>query len=170
MRSLKKVCLPSVVFAALLMVSNHAWAIGFGLGETKEELELDYEVSAVDHGTGRVSVTLMIADPGRLGPLDAVYLSIPSEDGTNHVDLSIALDTREVDGGLLVHIHLKRELAERGEIRLRTSHLDGKQELLTWYYHAIPIAEHLPNEEQEEDEPAVEELPQPEPAPPASPK
>jgi hypothetical protein len=46
---------------------------------------------------------------------------------------------------------LKRELAERAEIQLKTSSLDGKQQALTWYYHVIPIAEYLKNGEQKKD-------------------
>ena len=56
-------------------------------------------------------------------------------------DVRIALATRNVDGKQSVRVHLKKELAERAEIQLRTRNLDGKQEPLTWYYHAIPIAE-----------------------------
>jgi hypothetical protein len=35
---------------------------------------------------------------------------------------------------------VKREFAERAEIELKTSSLDGKKQALTWYYHAIPLA------------------------------
>ncbi|MHC4403878.1 MAG: hypothetical protein ACYTG0_29830 [Planctomycetota bacterium] len=143
--------LPSIVFAAIVLSANLAWAEGFGLGETKEQLKLKYDVSLKDHGTGRVTVNLTIADQGRLKPLNSVDLVIPSKDGTNFVDLSLSLATRKVDGKLLVRVHLIRELAERAAIQLRTSSLDGKQEALTWYSHAIPIAEHLKDGEQKKD-------------------
>jgi hypothetical protein len=137
-----------MIFVVTVLVAGSAWAIGFGLGETKEELKLDYEVALQDHGTGRVTVNLTIAGQGKLNPLDSVYLVIPSKDGTGHVDLSLSLATREVDGKLSVRAHLKRELAERAEIQLRTRTLDGKQELLTWYYHSIPLAGYLKDAEQ----------------------
>ncbi len=139
----RKFRLLSIVFAVTVLAICLAWAEGFGLGETKEQLKLKYDVSVKDHGTGRVTVNLTITDQGRLKPLDSVDLVIPSKDGTNFVDLSRSLATRKVDGKLLVRVHLKRELAERSEIQLRTSRLDGKQEALTWYFHAIPIAEYL---------------------------
>ena len=147
----RKFRLPSIVFAAIFLAANLAWAEGFGLGETKEQLKLKYDVSVVDHGTGRVTVKLTIADPGRLKPLDSVDLVISNQDGTNFVDLSVSLATRKVDGKLLVRVHLKRELAERAEIQLRTSSLDGKQEAATWYYHAIPIAEYIKDKKQKKD-------------------
>ena len=32
----RKLCLPGMVFAALVLTANLAWALGFQLGETKE--------------------------------------------------------------------------------------------------------------------------------------
>ena len=136
----------SIVFAAVVLSANVAWALGFRLGETKEQLRLKYDVAVVDHGTGRVTVTLTIADAGRLTPLDSVDLVVlnkENKDGAGPVDLSVALATRDVDGRRSVSVHLTRAMAERAEIQLRTSSLDGKRLGLTWYYHAIPIAELL---------------------------
>jgi len=148
MRTLR---LSSMVFAAIVLAANRAWALGFRLGETKEQLKLDYEVSVVDHGTGRVTVTLTIADEGRLKPLRSVDLDFPSKDkhkdGGYMADLWLSLATKKVDGKLLVSVHLKRELAEQAEIHLKTGSLDGKREALTWYYHAIPIAKYMKNGE-----------------------
>jgi hypothetical protein len=133
-----------IAFAAVLLTATPAWPLGFQLGETKEQLKLQYEVAATDHGTGRVTINLTIADQGRLKPLDrGVYLVIPNDDGTRFVDLSISLAIREVDGKQVVSVHLLKELAERAEIQLKTSTLDGRQEPLTWYYHTIPIADYL---------------------------
>ncbi len=136
--------LRALALLSTLLIPFQASALGFELGESKEELKLDYKVTAVDHGTGRVSITLLIADTGRLGPLDAVYLSIPAEDESGRADLSLSLAVEEVEGGLRVRTHLRRDWAERGSLQLRTSHLDGKQTPLTWYYHPIPLTGHLP--------------------------
>jgi hypothetical protein len=111
-------------------------------------LGLDYELSVYDHNTGRVTANLTIADQGRLKPLQSVQLVVPSAEGTGYVDLSVALQTWEEDGKLRARVHCLKALADRAEIQLRTSHLDGKQEMLTWYYHVIPIAEHLKDEAQ----------------------
>jgi hypothetical protein len=69
-----------MVVAALFSTTMLAWAEGLGLGETKQQLKLDYEVSVKDHGTGRVTVTFTLADAGRLKPLSSVDFSIPSKD------------------------------------------------------------------------------------------
>jgi hypothetical protein len=141
--SVRKLRLPLIGCAALVLAATLAWAEGFGLGETKEQLKLKYDVSLEDHGTGRVTVNLTILDEGRLKPLDSVELVVPSNDGTNFVDLSLSLAPRRVDGKLMTYVHLKKEWAERAELRLKTSSLDGKQEELTWYFHAIPLAKYL---------------------------
>lgn len=152
---MRKYRLPLFVFAAFALAANLAWAIGFQLGETKKQLKLKYDVSVKDHGTGRVTVVLTVADQGRLKPLNSVNLVVPGKDKNkddgNYVDLSVALATREEGGKQVVRVHLLRELAERAEIQLRTGHLDGRQEPLTWYYHVIPLAEYLPNGEQKKD-------------------
>jgi hypothetical protein len=119
------------------------WGVGFQLGETKEESNLDYEFAVHDHGTGRVTANLVISNTGRLKPLDSVNLVISSQDGTGHADLSVALAASEVDGKQYVRVHLLRELAERAQIQLRTSHLNGKKQARTWYFHAIPLSEYL---------------------------
>jgi hypothetical protein len=138
--------------AALVLSANIAWGMGFELGETKEQLKLKYEVSAYDHGTGRVTVTLKIADEGRLKPLRSVDLHFPSKDkhadGGYMSDLSLSLATQKEDGKLVARVHLKKEWAEMAEMQLKTSFLDGKQQALTWYYHRIPIAGHMKSGEQ----------------------
>jgi len=139
-----KTCLPLVVLAAIVLSANLAWALGLELGESKEQLKLKYDVSVVDHGTGRVTITLTIADEGRLVPLDrGVELLIPSKEGTGYVDLSVSLNRRKVEGKQVVSVHLTKELAERAAIQLNTDNLDGKIAPLTWYYHSIPIARYL---------------------------
>jgi hypothetical protein len=138
--------LPSIVFAAAALAANGAWGLGFRLRETKEQLRLKYDVSVVDHGTGRVTVDLTIDDPGRVKPLtsvDLVVLNKETKDGSGPVDLSVALAMSGADGKRWVSVHLTREMAERAEIQLKTSFLDGKNQGLTWYYHAIPIADYL---------------------------
>jgi hypothetical protein len=56
----RKFCLLSIFFGALVLDTNLAWALGLQLGETKEQLKLKYDVAAVDHGTGRVTINLTL--------------------------------------------------------------------------------------------------------------
>jgi len=135
--------LPLLAAAALLLSAGTAWALGFHLAETKEQLKLDYQVAVADHGTGRVTVVFTLADEGRLKPLTGVHLVVPANDGSGHHDLSLAVAMQREGGKRVARVHLTRELAERAQIRLQTSTLDGKQQPLTWYYHPIPVRTYL---------------------------
>src|SRR5437870_6040961 len=90
--------IPVMVVIAVLLAASAAWALGFELSETKEQLKLDYDLSITDNGTRRVTVNLTIADQGRLKPLDSVELAIPSQDGSGYVDLALDLATRKEGG------------------------------------------------------------------------
>lgn len=147
----RKYCLSAGTFAVSVLAGGLAWALGLGLGETKEQLKLKYDVSVTDHGTGRATIRLTIADQGRLKPLSSVDLVIPSKDGTGFVDLSLPIAMKEVGANQVAYIHLKRELAERAEVQLKTSSLDGKQQALTWYYHEIPLANYMKADLPEKD-------------------
>lgn len=142
--TIRKYARPLLAVAVVGLVANIVWALGFQLGESKAELKLEYDVKVVDHGTGRVTVVLTLADEGRLRPLSAIQLMVPSSDGTNHVDMSVAVGTRKVDGKEVARVHLLRKTAERAQLQLRTWHFDGKQEPLTWYYHVIELKDYLP--------------------------
>lgn len=148
---IRKLRLSLIAITGVALVGNLAWATGFRLGETKEKLKLDYDVQAVDHRNGRVTVNLTIADEGRLKPLRAVDLVVLSNDEQDRkngfVDLSLSLAPTGVDGKQQFKVHLKKELALRAEIQFKTSTLDDKTKEGKWYYHAIPLAEIIKNAE-----------------------
>ncbi|QDT44729.1 hypothetical protein Pan241w_48450 [Gimesia alba] len=146
--SARKSLLLLLPFFGLLFSADVAWAVGFEIGQTKEELKLEYEISVVDHGTGRVTVNLTIADEGKLKPIESVWLNISSLDDPHRPDLSVSLATRKVDGKLHVRAHLKKELAERAQLQLKTwtNPRTGKQEPLTWFYYPISVAKLLKNQ------------------------
>lgn len=147
----RKFRLPAIMFATIVLPASFSCALSFQLGETKEQLKLDYDVSVKDHGTGRVTVVLTIADPGRLNPLNSVDFVIPDmekrKDGGRYMDLSVALATRDESGKQVARVHVLKVWAERAEIWFTTSTLDGKNEPLTGYYHVIPIADYMKKEE-----------------------
>ena len=134
--------------AAVVWAAGRAAGIGFYLGETKDELKLKYDVAVQDHGTGRVTIVLTLADEGRLKPLDEVQLTIPAreknKDGSYWMDLVVSIDMVKGEGGKRVgRVHILRELAERAEIQLNTHTMDGKMDALTRLHHVIRIEEYL---------------------------
>ncbi len=149
MRTLR---LSVMAMAAVVFAGSLAWGMGVVLGQTKEELKLDYGVSVVDHGTGRVTVVLTLADEGRLKPLDEVQLAIPGQetekDGGHWMDLVVSMDMQQTDDGKRVgRVHIRRDLAERAEIQLNTHTMDGKHDPMTRLHHVIPLAKYLRTEE-----------------------
>jgi len=141
--------LSSVAFAAVVLVANLAGADGYiKLDKTKEQLKLKYDVAVEAQGDDHVTVDLTIEELGQLKPLGAVYLIVSGKDEPGFADLWLSVAVREVDGKKAAGAHLKREMAERAEFRLVTPRRDGMQGGTTWYYHTIPIAEHLKTGEQ----------------------
>ena len=142
--AIRKPAVSLVAFAAVALIASLAWALGEQLGESKDELKLKYDLEVQDHGTGRVTAVLSISDEGRLKPLDSVDLVIPGSDKTGYMDLSVSLATSKEGGRTVARVHLKKELAERAELELKTHTIDGKSSARSWYYHSIPLAGHMP--------------------------
>lgn len=107
---------------------------------------MKYDVSVVDHGTGRVTIMLTLADEGSLKPLDSVDLVIPGQkkekDGSSWMDLVVSIDMRSQDGKRVGRVHLRKEWAERAEFWLMTWHQDGTK-LVEGQYHRIPLASYM---------------------------
>ena len=139
-----------MVLVAIVPTRADAWAVGFILGETKEQLKLQYDVSVYDHNTGRVTVTITIADDGRLRPLDSVDLHFPSTEkhadgiGTKS-DLSLSLAMRHDGKKRVATVHLRNDWAERAEFWLTTSTLDGKRDPTSRQHHVIQVAKYKKN-------------------------
>jgi len=138
-----KLLLP--VIAVIAIPTSFALAMGFQLGESKEELKLQYDLSVYDHDTGRVTIEFSLTDAGRLTPITSVDLSIPSDEkhdgGGFKSDLTMSMALRKDATKRVGRVHIRKDWAERAEIQIKTGHLDGKQEPLTWYYHSIPLKE-----------------------------
>ena len=141
-RSLK---LMMAVIVVIAIPSSFALAMGFQLGESKEELKLEYDLSVYDHDTGRVTIRFSLIDEGRLKPINSVDLSIPSKEkhdgGGFKSDLTMSMALRQDGDKQVGRVHIRKDWAERAEIQIKTGHFDGKQEPLTWYYHSIPLKE-----------------------------
>jgi len=141
-RTLKLLLAVAVLIA---IPASFALAMGFKLGESKEDLKLNYDVSIYDHDTGRVTIKFILVDAGRLKPITSVDLSIPSKEkhdnGGSKSDFTMSMALRKDGEKRVGSIHIRKVWAERAEIQIKTGHLDGKQEPRTWYYHSIPLNE-----------------------------
>lgn len=147
---------PTLRWPAVLMVvavtvawaAGRAWGIGFYLGETKEQLKLQYDVVVRDQGGERVSIEFTLADEGRLKPLDDVQFLVlakePDKGGGYSADLLFSIAMHQGEGGKRVgRVQILKSLAERAEIVLNTHTLDGKHDGLTRLHHGIAVRSYL---------------------------
>ena len=152
-----------MLLAVFILTANRVLAMGFILGETKEELKLQYDVVVHDHGNGRATIEFTLTDEGRLTPVYGISLEIPAQekdkDGGYSSDLSVPLEWKKsADGKRVARFEIRKDWAERAAIWLTTDSLDGKQLGLTRYHHVIPVVKYL------KDAPAVK------PATPSAPE
>ena len=152
-----------VILAALLLTTDPTWGIGFILGQSKEELKLKYDVIVHDPANGQVAVEFVLADEGRLKPLDAVELMIPRDDGSGFYDLTLPLALREAERKRVVRFNLKEEWAARAEIWLTTYWFDGKQLVMERNHHVIPVVNYMKHQPAPDAKPADAPPPAPEP-------
>ena len=76
-----------VLFAvAIGCACTVALGLGLPLNQSKEELQLKYELNAVAHGDS-VLITLTISDLGKLKPLSAVVLDVPNKGGKGEAEV-----------------------------------------------------------------------------------
>jgi|GEM_PF-3058004 len=107
-----------------LALNTHA--LGLELGQTKEELKLDYTVSVSRHKTERVTVVFTLKDEGRMKPLYSIDLSIPSQDGSGHFHLVTSLKLSGEGKAKTARIHIHKDWLKNANISLKTGTLDGK--------------------------------------------
>lgn len=134
------------IFVAIAIPASCALGLGFQLGESKEELNLKYDVSVYDHDTGRVTIQLELIDTGRLKPITSVDLHLPSSEkhddtGGFKSDLTLSMALRPEGDSQIARVHIRKDWAQRAELQIKTAQLDGKPEPLTWYYHVIPLSD-----------------------------
>lgn len=104
-----------------------------------------YDVSVYDHDTGRVTINFTLLDTGRLTLITSVDLHVASNEehdgGGFKFDITMSMALRKDGANQIGRVQIRKDWAERAEIHIKTAQIDGKQEPLTWHYHAIPLKE-----------------------------
>jgi hypothetical protein len=143
----------TALLLGIVAVGSVAWAASLSLTESEEELDLDYEVSAVARD-GTVSVKLTISELGALKPLGGVVLAIPSERGKTF-DIRVPLATTLKDGKVTTGAQLSLALAERATIELVPENppqsppdnpsvfTPNQGSVLGSVFYPIPLREHI---------------------------
>jgi hypothetical protein len=145
---LSRVATGMLVFAAIVLMPGRIWAIYYGLGPSKDEWGLKYEVEVRDAGIDKLTVVLTLADEGRLKPvysIDLVAFSKQTDNqGGRSYDVKAPIELKPTeDGRRAGQVQIRREFLDRAKIRILTRMLDGKQQPSGGVYYDIPIAKYL---------------------------
>jgi hypothetical protein len=144
---LSRVTTAILVVAAMVLMSGRCWAIYYGLGPSKDEWGLKYDVAVQDADGDKLTVEFTLADEGRLKPIysaSVVALSNPNRDGgqTHLVNARIDLKSTK-DGRRAGQVQIRKELVGRAQIRILTLMVDGKRQTAGAAYYDIPLKKFL---------------------------
>ena len=137
-----------LVVAAMVLTSGRCWAIYYGLGPSKDEWGLKYDVEVYVADGDKLTVVFTLADEGRLKPFYSIDLVAFSKQTDNQggrsydVKASIELKTTK-DGKRAGQVQIRKEFADRAMIRIITHMVDGKRQPSGGAYYDIPIKKYV---------------------------
>jgi hypothetical protein len=145
---LSRVAMGMLVVAALVLMSGRSWAIYYGLGPSKDEWGLKYDVEVHDAGSDTLTVVFTLADEGRLKPFHSLELVAFSKQadsqGRRSYDVKAPIELKTTqDGKRAGQVQIRKEFADRAKIRILTRMVDGKRQPSGGAYYDIPIAKYL---------------------------
>jgi hypothetical protein len=136
-----------LVVAAVVLMSGRGWAIFTGLGPSKDEWKLKYdvEVNAADSDT--LTVVFTLADEGRLKPIHSINLVAFSKQtdsqGGRTYDVKAPIELKATkDGKQAGQVQIRKEFADRAVFRILTQTVDGQRQQFAAYYD-IPLNKFL---------------------------
>jgi hypothetical protein len=140
---LSRVTKGMLVVAAMVLMSGRCWAIYYGLGPSKDEWGLKYDVAVHDADGDKLTVVFTLADEGRLKPIHSasvVALSDPDRDGSQTHLVNARIDLKKTkDGRRAGQLQIRKELLDRAQIRILTLMVDGKRQRSGAAYYDIPV-------------------------------
>jgi hypothetical protein len=137
-----------LMVSAIVLMSKCAWAIYYGLGPSKDEWGLKYDVEVQDSGSDMLTVVFTLADEGRLKPFYSLELIAFSKQadgqGRRSYDLKAPIELEETsDGKRIGEVQMRKELVDRAKIRILTQMVDGKRQPSGGAYYDIPITKYV---------------------------
>lgn len=144
---LSRLAMGVLVVAAIVLMSDHSWAIRYGLGPSKDEWGLKYDVAVSDADGDKLTVVFTLTDEGRLKPfysLDLVAFSKPHGQGGRSYDFIEPIKLKATDDGKRVgQGQIPKKFLDRAQIRIITLTVDGKRQPSGGAFYDIPIAKYL---------------------------
>ena len=136
-----------LVVAVMVLMSERGWAIRQGLGPSKNEWGLKYDVAVSDADGDKLTVVFTLADEGRLKPfysVDLVAFSKPDSGGSRTYNFNEPIKLKPGDDGKRVgQGQIPKKFLERAQIRIITLTVDGKRQPSGGAFYDIPIAKYL---------------------------
>jgi hypothetical protein len=137
-----------LVIAAIALMSGRCWAIYYGLGPSKDEWKLKYDVAVHDADGDKLTVVFTLADEGRLKPfysIDLVAFSKQTDSqGGRSYDVMVPIKLKPAaDGKRTGQVQIRKEFVDRAKIRIITLMVDGKRQPSGGAVYDIPIGKYL---------------------------
>ncbi|HTM53314.1 MAG TPA: hypothetical protein VL175_04770 [Pirellulales bacterium] len=137
-----------LVITATVWTSDRCWAIRQGLGPSKDEWGLKYDVQVSDEGSDTLTVVFTLADEGRLKPFYSVDLVAFSKQtdpqGGRSYDVMEPIKLKATkDGTRVGEVQIQKEYLDRAKIRIITLTVDGKRQPSGGAFYDIPVSKYL---------------------------
>jgi hypothetical protein len=137
-----------LVVAAVVFTAGRSWAIFSALGPSKDEWGLKYDVEVNNADGDTMTVVFTLADEGRLKPFYSLELIAFSKEtdnqGGHSYDVKAPIEFKTTkDGRRVGQVQIRKEFADRAQIRILTNTVDGKPQTAGLAYYLIPINKFL---------------------------
>ncbi len=137
-----------LVIAAIVLMSDRSWGIRNGLGPSKDDWKLKYDVAVHDAGGDKLTVVFTLADEGRLKPIYSIDLVAFSKQTDNQggrsYDVMVPIELKPTqDGRRAGQVQIRKEFVDRAMIRIITLTVDGKRQPSGGAFYDIPIERYL---------------------------
>jgi hypothetical protein len=127
------------VVAVVLLTSDRSLAIYYGLGASKDDWGMKYDVAVNEVDRDTVSVVFTVVDEGRMKPFDVIELIAfnkeTDEQGGHSYDVKAPIVLKQTkDGKFVGQAEMRKEFLDRAQIRILTRTFDGKPQSGLSYY------------------------------------
>lgn len=137
-----------LVVAAVVLMAERSWAIRQGLGPSKDEWKLKYDVAVYEADGDNLTVVFTLADEGRLKPLYSVDLVAFSKQtdpqGGRSYDAMVPIKLKPTkDGKRVGQAQISKQFLDRAKIRLITLTIDGQRQPSGGAFYDIPLGKYF---------------------------
>jgi hypothetical protein len=137
-----------LVVAVMALMSSCCWAIFYGLGPSKDEWGVKYDVAVTQADKDNLNVVFTLADEGRLKPfwkLELISMSKPADNqGSLMYDMRSPFELKMTPDGLRAgQVQIRKEFADSAMIRILTLTVDGQRQTRGAAYYDIPLNKYL---------------------------